>query len=436
MKIMKYRCAFILLISWALLFSGCSYKEEFRPKTREKKTIHYTQLGLVIPNQKVLIQNNIDTSVMSGMKHGADYCTNILPPDFLSAAIMLACLPFGAIYGAVAGHEESIDLEKLIKDQGNIQIRLEATELYNRLQEVISNYTQENGLHISAVVSPENNQTVDYSQIASKGIDSIIEFKIDKIELDEKSLGNIPVGIYLQVSGKLTKVSDSETFITDRKEIKSKIHTYEDWVKNDFELLNKEFNRMLEIAAKSIIDELLFLYYPTLRKELPERTAPYYVLNAYYPEVLFHMFSSAIVRGSKHMFTEILEQQPVLSWESFPWEYDEIPKERFSDISYDLEIYDFQSDTLVYERKGLKENRHKVEIVLKKNTKYLWRVRSRFLLENKIRLTEWSGVYNRNIFNVDVPAWKFGTNESDTYLGPRTLDLKKHFSYAFIIEDD
>lgn len=445
MIIFHYKYCHVLFLPIFLLFSGCTYKEEFTPKTREKKTIHYTQLGLAIPDKNVSIVNDIDPNALTGMGYGAKSCMQtpsslhyILPGlDILVSAV---CMPFGITFGTLGGFAESHNLEKLKEEDGGLQAGIGVVELYDKVQNIILTYTNENGLDIvginTVITSIDKNQTINYSSLVSKGIDTILEFQIDKIELDEKSLVGIPVEIYLQVSANLLRASDNTVLDTDKKEIKSK-HPYKQWVENDFELLNKEFNEMLETATKSIIDDLLFLYYPTFPEELSvtERTTPFYVLKPYYPEVTFEHFSNdEVILGSSHVFTEIHEQQPELHWESFPWKYDAVPQERFSDIVYDLEIYDFKTGDQVYERKGLKTNTHHVEIRLKRETKYLWRVRARFLLDSKPRFTEWSGVYQNSIG--DIPVWRFGTDKSFGAYRWRTLQNKKYFSYAFIIEED
>lgn len=63
------------------------------------------------------------------------------------------------------------------------------------------------------------------------------------------------------------------------------------------------------------------------------------------------------------------------------------------DIVYDLRIWSVVDDapgTLVYEREGLHEPRHRVETPLEPGSTYFWSVRMRFIVDGRVRSTRWS----------------------------------------------
>lgn len=454
---LRFKPFYFILLSLFLLFSGCAHKKNFSPSTRDKKAPKYTSIGYLTSIKDTSINDNIDHGVLSGIIYGAKPC--FIPGAFtageggalLGGVYLIVCLPIGTTVGATVGAYESKQLDSTKKEKGTIQARINISSIYKKIQNISVSYSHDNNINVRHIETidmgfKENNNT-DYSILDSKGIDTIIEFEIDEIMLDETGIVDTPIFITLKVSAKSIKTSDGTIIDTTKRKINSDIHSYEEWIADNFKLLDKEFNTLLEIVVSSIIDEFLLVYYPTLPKELvetenqkkPERHAPYYVLSAYYPEPTYRfgdireLFSDKyeiILAGSPHQFTLIKEQQPFLKWESFPWTYDQISKKEFTDIVYDLKIYKYRG-SLVYTRKGLKHNSHQVEDLLHLNTKYLWTVRARFNLDGKPRATEWGGLYD-----LYRPAWTFGDDSNDWNIKYWPLSSKKYLYYPFMIIEE
>jgi hypothetical protein len=90
--------------------------------------------------------------------------------------------------------------------------------------------------------------------------------------------------------------------------------------------------------------------------------------------------------------------QPTFRWEAFPasWDIREDRKgivDRISDVTYDLRLWRVNEKSgkeLIYEKKGLKDNKHKIECSLKPASNYLWTVRARFKLDDKYKSTYWA----------------------------------------------
>lgn len=460
MELLRFKAFYYLSLSILLLLSGCSYKANFKPITRDKAVPEYTRVGCVIPSRKALIKDRIELGMSTGMEYGGASCA--VPGFFLSPEGVLfgtmyfvVCLPIGSTIGAVKGTYESGQLEALKKEKGTIQVRLNTHGVYAKLQDISVDYARENQIDASCVEKSDElykeDNTVDYAFLAARGIDTAIEFEVNEVLLDETGIVDVPVNITLQVKSKLIRTADGTTLDTAERKTISRVHNYEEWVANDFALLSKEFDQLLETVARSIVDEQLLVYYPSFSKEPTDaknavgneklkRDAPYYVLRALYPEPTFRFGDIReaflenyrhVVELSFHTFTLIKEQQPIFRWESFPWTFDQVSQERFSDIVYDLEIYEF-GGSLVYARRGLKETKHQVEDVLKRDTKYVWTVRARFKLDGKTRVTEWGGLYD-----LHHPAWTFGKQSGSwDWQQYWPLSAKQDHYYPFIIIED
>ena len=96
-------------------------------------------------------------------------------------------------------------------------------------------------------------------------------------------------------------------------------------------------------------------------------------------------------------FMEVDSLQPTLRWESFPRQEDrdadeDGPLNRIEDITYEIRIWKTitaSSGELVYARSRLTLPYHKLEKALEPSTKYLWSVRSHFMLDGHPRTIEW-----------------------------------------------
>lgn len=103
-------------------------------------------------------------------------------------------------------------------------------------------------------------------------------------------------------------------------------------------------------------------------------------------------------------FAEVKTLQPTLSWEPFPgrhqWPLSPHPEkfvtvdsDRVSNVTYDLIIWSVDNGNasdVVYEHQEIPETSHTLEEPLAPSSLYFWSVRTRFELEGKTRVSEWS----------------------------------------------
>lgn len=436
----------ILIVSILLFLSGCSFKinKTFDPITREKYDVNYTQIGVLILDNNLTVENDIDEGALYGLRHGAIDCLKYGQGGEVGIIFAVACLPVNAIVDATIGIKESIHLNDLQKERGTIEANIPIPDLQAKSRDIALNYLRENTIDSTIV---ENNlvrkkdNTNDYSILAKNGIDTLLEFKITKISLHEAGMIGVPVDLTLEIDSKLVDTENGNIIAKLSRKVLSNAHQYQEWVADDFKLLKEESNALLSMAIKASIDEYLLLYYPHYTNNFAtssnQRNAPYYVLAPYYPETQFGFSPKDQVVFVKRefeapllqRFVTIKEKNPLLKWEAFPWKYDQLSLNRISDVTYDLEIHKYMGP-LVYVRKGIKENHHHVEDALEDGTKYFWTVRARFRVDGKPRVTEWGGLY-RDLF----PAWVYGDKNLPWYGKGRDLPLseKLFYYYPFMI---
>ena len=82
-------------------------------------------------------------------------------------------------------------------------------------------------------------------------------------------------------------------------------------------------------------------------------------------------------------------RSPELRWEELPTKT-VAPGRAVTEVVYDLKVYVAGSSTPLYERVGLTENRHRLEMELDSNEGYVWTVRARYRVDSARRMTEWT----------------------------------------------
>lgn len=110
-------------------------------------------------------------------------------------------------------------------------------------------------------------------------------------------------------------------------------------------------------------------------------------------------------------FSPVETLQPEFRWETFPRPGDIAAagsRERFARVRYELRIYSVQplprtqssleyapyhTTRMIYERKEIDAEAHRLATPLSPCTRYVWTVRARFVLDGRERWTEWSGSY-------------------------------------------
>ena len=150
-----------------------------------------------------------------------------------------------------------------------------------------------------------------------------------------------------------------------------------------------------------------------------------YVLAPEFPKLVTCVFCGPINFG-RFEFIAVDNQQPDFRWERFP-RLGELgagetgPAPSVTDVSYELRVYRsnryfkhtfvqfgfimmipipipitvdvWNTAGMVYERTGITQPRHRVELPLEPCTRYHWTVRARYALDGMPRATEWAGVF-------------------------------------------
>ena len=192
---------------------------------------------------------------------------------------------------------------------------------------------------------------------------------------------------------------------TERVAYRGNPYPIASWLASDGAFLHRELDLGMSALAEQVVDRFL------LARELPlfpgrivGYPPAYCGLKPLSPAAEYRLDVLGGVRkgvgtwGAYRLFDASVDSlRPELRWEAFPGAARASDMAAFAvrirEIVYDLDVWranDGRREELVYRRRGLPEPSHQVETPLEPGTAYFWSVRSRFLLDGRLRATLWS----------------------------------------------
>lgn len=434
------RTVAVLLLS-ALVHTGCSTTVEIPESYRtEKPPIRSVALSVAQFTPGVDTAFAVEgkpAGVASGAGQGALTCLELLDPhdrSGLSVFAALVCMPIAAMIGGSVGAARAETLNKVLVSRDKLQAGLAELRLQQALSSRSAAYLESAGfttLPLPDDLGPTGpEQLPSYSSVS--GVDAVLELSI--VDITAGGSGQTPLPLYLGVTVKarLIALGSDRSVGQVRLFGRTPQRPLIAWLANKQALLVHDLDLVIGDLAVRAADELLLLWHPPA--PMPERRpVPAYALEPHAPPARTGLDPRGAFldryRGGYGgtQFTQVDNSLPTLEWEAFlrPWDAGGRDAALFSDVRYDLRIYDalaedvvFTAGRLIYERNGLREPWHRLETALTYCGRYFWTLRARFSLQGAPRVTEWSGAYAT--IGGDVHPWLTRRGETAAW-------YEKHF---------
>ena len=345
-------------------------------------------------------------------------------------AAFLLLLPVFMVGGAIVGVVSGVDADMLAKAEANANHMLNSAYLQTELLERVKVYGHDNTelefVRMSFADPKAMIDTPDYTALLEDSIDAVLEVELIRLSLEDS----------LEMYARVRFVSvQTGTILSDSQfKFHSERHKTEEWIENGAAPLTEAIQRGLRKIAEDLVDENFLLFYPNEPEEIDPQQAdktrekinetrnervPHYVLSPIYPVLEKCLFCGFPKHPTVNFFkfVEVNSMQPMLRWERFPRDYDLIDAEgqhhQITDVRYDLRVFDAAEGVkdngqrrlirvpaqLVYGVRDIPEAYHKIETGLNMCGDYFWTVRARFMLDGRVRLTEWAGAYEAAVYH-------------------------------------
>ena len=378
--------AFFLFVQW-----GCAHNTT-HPILSESIQEDIQHIGVVVrENQGKSLQDS-QGGVLSSMGKGAARGSLLGGAGLLCyGPAAIVCIPVlaaagavgGSVYGVYQASSETIPTEvESTLGQAIIEVGLGDLLVRNLVLDA-----QAWGYPLEAAKNaplPTGEKQEGESPALRKPFDTLLEIEGPVVNLLPTTFENNPprrVGFSARVQ--VIRTADQEV-LEDRIVLEElgKIHSLEEWTAHQAQHFREELPRASRRLSERIITDFFMGY------TFEERTHDFALFGP------GHGWGYRL-RGlaSPHQIPEspdplpnhVDSLRPTLRWERFEG----------SQVTYDLRIWESKQSRanvgeVVYEREGLTENMHTLESPLKPSNLYTWSVRTRFVQDGKVRVTEWT----------------------------------------------
>jgi hypothetical protein len=330
-----------------------------------------------IARDKKLVRGSAAASCGGSVCGGADIATCLL------VQVMFCGLVIAPIE-AISAERKS---ESAQSSEASMAAALGANLMQDALRDAIIAAAGSDGIKFaitSPVVAADEKSEQDYRSLAAKGVDSVLEVTLRQVFLEppfplEGKLNLDPVlPLDMRTHVRLLKTSDNSTIFSEDFSYHGKRYQYTAWAEHKGEKLTGGLNKGYVSLGRDISDRV-FLLYP-FADRMGNGEPGYCGLGALEPR--------------DNLADDLA---PLLSWKSFPRESDVsvVPEEmkRVKNVRYELLVGsggNGETPDVFYHAEGLAETSHRVPLRLEPNTRYFWSVRARFVLDGRMRVTDWA----------------------------------------------
>jgi len=323
----------------------------------------------------------------------------------ICGAVIIVWLGVCGVAGVVGGMVGAVSAapgEAVRSAEAGITNAVNTQTIQTTLRDRIATVALANGTTLT-VATPalwhSSKQTIDNRQLASRGIDSVLEVAVTKAGTDGAGI-NAPVQVYMDAHVRLVRTSDnSEMFAYDFRYQGNRLKLAE-WSTNQGRPLLQALDDGYTALAAQIYDNVFRLYpFPDQESHSAGFMAVAFGLAPIEPPLRGQLTGDKLI-GSTFEWKTVPSLQPTLRWQRFPRESDlrANPAEmgRVKNVRYDLVIareHELAPAEIVYRGNGLSSPEYHVATPLTPDTRYFWTVRARFELDGRERVTEWGATH-------------------------------------------
>jgi len=314
--------------------------------------------------------------------------------------VMLGICGIAGLIGGLAGAAEAPNLDQVLEGEAMLASALEVRTIQNSVRDAVMDSALLAGVKLAT--PPEDvvrnaAKTGDYRALAGHGVDTVLETKLTVAGTSGAGI-NDPSTVYMQVHVRLLDTaSNAEQYATDYLYSGRRL-TVAGWSDQQAKPLINELEKGYRVLGKHIYENIFELY------PFPDREphsaggvlSVAFGLAPIYPPTRGTLTGDRLIGPTFEWFA-VDELQPRFEWEAFPRAGDiaKAPDEmsKVVDVTYDLIIASEENlapAEVVYFKTGLISPVHTISIPLQPEKRYFWTVRSRFNLDGRSRITEWS----------------------------------------------
>ena len=361
--------------------------------------------GTLKDNIKGMKQSDTLDSAIADLRSASNPLTAVIAPY-----LAVADIATGAREGVAIGNFNAIQVADVVPVYEMIQKRLSALYMHKNLAlSVAMTARRDIGRQLKIIDMPQTKAS--YAAQAATGVGSVLELRVSEMGFE----GGKPLQFYLIAQLRLLRASDIKQLYARKFIYVSDPYPVRYWRRDDANLFAAELQRAYASISQSMVEQVYLLtslplashyHGAVMLAEKVQRIDEACGLAWRAPARVYLPSLPDKPRG-KNYFTPLASRRPELQWEAFPRATDKSNNyaqllKHITHVRYDLRLWrvePFMPPELVYQRLGLPQPRHKIELTLAPRAQYFLSARARFDIAGQTRATRWSA-YHIPYYNV------------------------------------
>lgn len=320
----------------------------------------------------------------------------IIALPFLAAAGLVVGTVAGAVGGAMATvpEKEQASIDNLLRDA---VVSLNLSELIAQSVLASPTTTPYRADMVKEAGPTAKSDLPDYRKLDAQGFGAVIEIRAVKLGFVGGGGRDPELALFLLAEARLIDPHTGKTAWLRGLGYQSPDRKSSVWASDNARLVRIEIERAATTLGERIADNLLFASETALIS--PSAGGIFQPMGCgVMPTVPEPIWDGSVLKFDqrKPLPSRADSLSPLLGWEAFPrenWVRFNPELGRAKDVRYDLRIWraiDNAPGELVYEKRGLPANEHRVETTLDPGTLYFWSIRPRYSVDGHPRAMRWS----------------------------------------------
>jgi hypothetical protein len=200
----------------------------------------------------------------AGMGAGGMLQAATMSTDPWGLLLCIALAPVGAVIGSAVGAVEGVSSKR--RDESEDALNKAVSEL--KIQETMKDYVlqvaQQQTAHQFVDLDGQGPETperkADYSSLANKGIDTVLEITVPAFGLVGIKGINPPLAFFMTLQTRLVRTKDGAVLYEQKLQYRDAQRTFTAWAANDAKPFRDEFARSYQSLAEKVVEEIFLLY--------------------------------------------------------------------------------------------------------------------------------------------------------------------------------
>jgi hypothetical protein len=193
-----------------------------------------------------------------------------------AAAILLVPVVIYLIGSEIYRAATAIPAEKMKEIESNLKKTLTELKMQESLKESFFQTAKEQSafnLVLVEEVGPKTlEETLNYSNLKGKGIDTVIELSVVSIGFEGKGGKDPLLSLLLDARTRVLSVSNGSVIYENKLEYRSAKQKFTEWISDEGKLFSEKLDRGYRTLSEKIVEELFLRYDFTAKKALEKKS--------------------------------------------------------------------------------------------------------------------------------------------------------------------